>query len=105
MKKIYSADDSLQVGMIKSVLEQEGINCLIKNQMLSGALGEIPPLECWPELWVTDDRDSSRAANIVEALLAQTEVNTPSWQCTCGEQIEGQFSACWKCGGEKPLPE
>ena len=105
MKKIYCAEDSLQVGMIKGVLEQEGINCLIKNQMLSGALGEIPPLECWPELWVTDDRDSSRANEIVAALLMQAEVNTPPWQCNCGEKIEGQFSACWKCSEEKPLAE
>jgi hypothetical protein len=103
MKKIYSAEDSLQIGMIKSVLEQEGINCLMKNQMLSGALGEIPPLECWPELWVTDDRDSARANDIVEALLSQTETDTTPWQCTCGEQIDGQFSACWKCGEEKAL--
>jgi predicted RNA-binding Zn-ribbon protein involved in translation (DUF1610 family) len=26
-----------------------------------------------------------------------------SWACPgCGEQIEGQFDACWKCGGARP---
>lgn len=24
------------------------------------------------------------------------------WKCECGEQIEDQFDACWKCAGRNP---
>jgi len=26
----------------------------------------------------------------------------PAWACpACGEQVEGNFNACWKCGRER----
>ena len=24
------------------------------------------------------------------------------WTCECGEKLEGQFTACWKCGSARP---
>jgi hypothetical protein len=101
MKRVYSAENSMEVGLIKGMLEQDGINCVMKNQILSGALGEIPSHECWPELWITDDRDLSQAMKLVEAALSPVANSTVAWLCACGEKIEGQFSACWKCGKEK----
>lgn len=101
MKKVHSAENSVELGFIKGMLEQDGINCLVKNQNLSGALGEIPPLECWPELWVCDDRDFALASKIVDTALAPSSGNNLPWLCGCGESIEGQFTACWSCGLEK----
>lgn len=101
MIKVYSAENSMDVGLIRGILEEDGINCLVKNQNLSGAMGEIPPLECWPELWITNDYDLIRAQNIVKSALLPTINNTVPWHCACGEKIEGQFTACWKCGEER----
>ncbi len=101
MKKVYSSENSLEVGLIKGMLEQDGIGCLVKNQILAGAMGELPPLECWPELWITDDRDLPLANKIVEAALTTPAEQATPWHCQCGEEIEGQFSACWSCGEEK----
>ena len=101
MKKVYSAENSMEVGLIKGMLEQDGIACLVKNQNLSGAMGEIPPLECWPELWIADDNDLMRAKDIVYSALRPGNNNTAPWNCSCGENIEGQFTACWKCGEER----
>ena len=103
MKRVYSSENSMEVGLIKGMLEQDGIICLMKNQILSGALGEIPSHECWPELWITNDNDYELAMNIVDAALSHTPDDISPWQCSCGEKIEGQFSACWKCGEEKAL--
>ena len=101
MKIVYSAENSMEVGLIKGMLEQDGIACLVKNQNLSGAMGEIPPLECWPELWITNDNDLIRATYIVESALTPISNSTVPWVCVCGEKIEGQFTGCWKCGEER----
>lgn len=88
--------------MFKSVLEDAGIPCLIRNQYLSVAAGEVPFVP--PELWVLNDEDYPRAKEIVDAFRnAKVETHEP-WVCThCGETIEGQFTACWKCGRERML--
>jgi len=98
MKRVHSAEHGLMTERIKDILEQEGINCMIKNLTLSGAMGEIPSMECWPEVWVLEDEDYDRAKAIVEDLMkTSTEYRTP-WRCKCGEKIEGQFTDCWNCG-------
>ena len=87
---------------IKSLLESSKIECIIRNQLLAGAIGEIPPIECWPEVWIMHDEDYTEAMDIINsATVSHTDTNS-FWRCTCGETIEGQFSACWACGSERP---
>ena len=83
---------------IRDILEEEGINCMIKNLNLAGAMGEIPPIECWPEVWILQDEDYDRANSIVENLIKDSDKYQSSWICQCGEKIEGQFTDCWNCG-------
>jgi rubrerythrin len=99
MKKIYSAQNSLMIGHLKNLLEAYGIECEIKNTYLAVAAGEIPPIECWPELWVTDDAKETEARMFLERILAPLESIKKSWKCVnCGEEVEGQFAECWNCG-------
>ncbi len=105
MKKVFCADNTVEAGLVNSVLEANGIACLVKNQNLGGALGEIPPLECWPEIWVTDDADYYRALRLVEEIRNQEHSTNDNWLCSCGETIEAQFNACWQCGREHPVSE
>lgn len=93
----------MELGLVQGILEEDGIACLVKNQNLAGAMGEIPLHECWPELWIINDADLPRAEGLVAAMLVPTGVASPSWQCHCGEIIEGQFTACWNCGRERPV--
>ncbi len=102
MKKVYTSDDRMMAGHVKSLLEEDGIPCLVKNEALAGAIGEIPPIECWPEVWITDDDDYDRAREIIQELLIETATPKAPWRCQCGEEIEGQFHACWQCGRERP---
>ncbi len=98
MKRVYSAEHGLMTDHIMDILQEEGIICMIKNLNLSGALGELPPIECWPEVWILEDEDYDRASGIVEDLLKESTEYRPSWVCHCGEIIEGQFTDCWNCG-------
>jgi hypothetical protein len=101
MKKIYSADSLPMAGYVQSILESLDIECVLKNQNLSGAMGELPPIECWPEVWIINDDDFNQAIQIVNSAIHSSTHAKDSWQCNCGEIIEGQFSACWSCGAER----
>jgi Putative prokaryotic signal transducing protein len=99
MKRVYSAKDPLMVAHLKNVLATFGIQCVTRNLDLSSAAGELPPIECWPELWITDDAKLARAKSILKKSLAPLESVKKSWRCVgCGEDIEGQFTECWNCG-------
>lgn len=95
LKLIYSAPNLLLVRHWKNLLESHGIACIIKNANLNSAAGELPPTECWPELWLTDDQHYREARQ----LLDRDQTDQPSWTCpNCGELLEGQFDQCWNCG-------
>lgn len=106
VRKVYGSYNSLIVGSLKDVLERHGIRCLIRNEHLQGAAGELPPIECWPEIWVLEDETYERAREILQATLGGEADPGPSWTCPgCGESIEGQFSACWSCGAARPFED
>ena len=98
MKRLVAHESLAYVGHLKNLLEQAGILCLIKNAQLSGGLGEIPFLDCLPELWVLRDEQLEEARAVIQA--SQTaDSSRGEWRCgQCGEANEGQFGACWKCG-------
>ena len=105
MIRIYTAADPIFVGYLQGLLDDRGIGSLIRNQWLQGGAGELPPNECWPELWIIDPRDETLSRQIVEeqALIYQERLrggeNAEKWSCAnCGESSEDQFTACWKCG-------
>ena len=99
MKKIYSAKDPLMVAHLKNVLTIFGVPCITRNLDLSSAAGELPPIECWPELWITNDEKFDRAKSIIRKTLAPLESVKKPWRCAgCGEELEGQFTECWNCG-------
>jgi hypothetical protein len=101
MKKLcsFSAWQRPQAWLFRDLLEREGIACLLRNEELFAAMGEIPFLEIRPELWVVDDEVYPRAKLLLEGLLREEKLET--WACDCGEVLEGQFGACWKCGKQR----
>ena len=102
MKRIYSATNPLMIGHLKNVLATFGIKCIAKNLDLISAAGGLPPIQCWPELWVIDDEKASKAKRILKKTLAPLASVKRSWVCDgCGENIEGQFSECWNCGRDR----
>jgi len=104
VKKLYtfSLGERSLAGLFRDMLQQEGIDCLIRNEQLFAALGEIPFIECFPELWVVDDEVFPRAENLLRQWMQSDATDRPAWICpACGEESEGQFNACWRCGRER----
>ena len=98
MKRVATHELLAEIGHLKNVLEQAGIPCLVRNEQLSGGLGEIPFIDCFPELWVVRDDDLERARALVDQ-QRRGAADSSGWRCgNCGESNEGQFSACWQCG-------
>ena len=54
MKRVYRAATLLQVAHARNVLITAGIHCELRNQYLAGALGDLPMMETWPQLYVDD---------------------------------------------------
>jgi hypothetical protein len=102
MRRLHSAKDPLMIGHLKNVLTAAGIPCVARNIDLISAAGELPPVECWPELWVMDDEKYGRAQAVLRKTLAPLRVVKKPWTCAgCSETIEAQFSECWNCGRDR----
>lgn len=100
MKRVFRAASLLQVAHARNVLIAAGIDSELRNQYLAGALGDLPMLETWPQLWVADSLESAALRALQNAEAAPTGA---PWTCTqCGEQLEPQFSTCWRCGAANP---
>jgi hypothetical protein len=103
MQRVYSAHDVMTIGYLQQVLEAAGIECMIRNQYLSGAAGGIPANECWPEIWINDASRYDESLRLIDAALAPPARDLRDWTCPdCGERIERQFGQCWQCGAHSP---
>ena len=110
MRKVHTAESAIEIAHLRNVLESEGIACIVLNDRLSGVIGEIPFVECWPELWVCEPGQAMRAKGLIDEAL-RARPSGAAWTCPrCGERCEAQFSECWNCAaleendGEARLP-
>src|SRR5262245_53755026 len=94
MKFLFSCQIQ-DMDVLKSLLTNEGIECEISNDTSA-----YPGAVFYPELWVVKDSDFARASEVLEAFRKTPPPELGPWTCSaCGEQLEAQFSSCWKCGG------
>lgn len=100
MKLLLRCDHVLQAEHYANVLRAAGIRCTVRNTALAGAIGDIPFIECAPQVWIDNTLDEHRARELLGSL--RQPVEGTAWQCTCGETIEPQFGQCWRCGAERP---
>ena len=98
----FNVGQIAQIGLLKDLLEKSFIPCVIRNEYLSIASGEIPFTECYPELWILNDEDYPRAKEVLDRWLAPQPETPGLWLCAhCEEEIEDQFASCWKCGAQR----
>jgi len=75
VKQVFTSHNLSRVDLVKSLLESDGIVCLMKNEhgahTAGGGFGFAMAF-AWPEIWVSDD-DVARAENIVAELNAADE--------------------------------
>ncbi len=97
MKKVYSTEILANAWNIRNVLEQHDIEAEVRNENLFSVSGEVPFIECMPEVWV-QSLFSVRAEQIISEIENSTEVKGPDWLCTdCGASNTINFAVCWNC--------
>jgi len=96
MKKLMSSENPFILANNKEILAQSGIDCIIKNEFIGGASGELPHFELWPEIWVLHDEDLKRAQAIVSEINDNSRIK--EWTCnSCQENNADSFEYCWNC--------
>jgi ABC-type ATPase with predicted acetyltransferase domain len=71
----------------------------MRNLYLAGAAGDLPMMETWPQLYVDEADERAALGALRSASAASREA---PWTCEdCGEELEAQFTACWRCGHER----
>jgi len=104
MKRVFSAESVVAVTQVQRLLEHARIPAELRRIGLSGALGEVPFLETWPEVWVADE-DEARALTLIDREWLSPLPSGPDWACAaCGEPVEDTFACCWNCGTVRPEP-
>lgn len=95
MKLLYTNPNRLIVENIKNVIENAGIKVKLQNEFAGGGIGELAPIDAWPELWLVNESDFDRANKLLDQINNETK---NEWTCKhCGEDNGGNFEVCWKC--------
>lgn len=76
-----------------------GIDASLQRYYLGAAAGQLPPDQCLPEIWLADVAQMERARRLLDEFIDRPQRR---WRCGCGEQVEGGFEQCWRCG--RPMP-
>jgi hypothetical protein len=98
-EKVYEGPEADAV-LVKLALERDGIRCIVVDTniargRLRGAVYVVFPTQ-------VERARTLVARHLKGASVSATALSLP-WPCpSCGERIEGQFQACWKCGTAKP---
>jgi hypothetical protein len=104
MKQIHVAKHAPEAHLVKGFLESNGVAAVVRGEYLTSGWGELPVDLC--SVWIADDAQYERANALLVAFLRgdfAREFRDQNWRCPkCGEQLEGQFTACWKCGTRRP---
>jgi hypothetical protein len=100
VKLVYTHPNGIVVAQARSTLQLAGIESVLRNEYAAGAMGELAPIDTWPELWVVHDHDYERAGRLLEQ--SRTDSPEEEWRCErCGKFSPTTFEWCWHCGTER----
>ncbi len=99
MKRLAQAPNLAIASLWVHLLREDGIDASVQREFLLGAMGELPPDQCLPEVWVNDEAQFALAERLLSAHRHRPQ---RQWHCRCGEFVEGGFEQCWNCGAMMP---
>ena len=93
--------ESAELELLKHILEEGGIPCVLKNGAVAQAL-PITPFAT--ELWVVNPKDFLPARALCDDWFAPAHDASNHWVCaTCEQRLGSRFDACWKCGTKREI--
>ena len=98
MIRVYTALQRYDAFLVADRLNQAGIKAHVFNQHASSIVGDLPPDNAQPQVWIERECDHERAQivlrDIESAASGQEEVRCGG----CGEPSPANFDLCWNCG-------
>jgi hypothetical protein len=104
MIEIYRDTDFSKVGLYQGILEDAGIETILRNRNSVTLAGEVPIPSMYPNICVNTEADAVRAKEIIAAYTeSDSEDVGPDWTCAvCGETNGGNYMQCWSCQADRP---
>ena len=105
MKEIFRHHDHAKIGLLESLLKQEGLEVFLRNRNLTmSGLSEIPIPEFYPAICIVHPEDEGRALSLVKSFLKdERRPLGEDWNCAhCGESVPDSMSECWNCQTSAP---
>jgi Putative prokaryotic signal transducing protein len=100
MKRLQQAPNLALATLWADMLSGAGVAATVQRAWASSIVGELPPDQTLPEIWLQDDSQFDTARK----LLAEWQhLPHRHWACPgCREIVEGPFETCWNCGQAMP---
>lgn len=100
MKRLVQAPNLALATLWADMLDGVGVAASVQRAHVCALVGQIPPDQCLPEVWVHEPEQFAQA----QALLHEWQhLPHRHWACRgCGELVDGPFEQCWNCGAARP---
>ncbi len=97
MRDLLTSLDSTRLGFYKSILDEAGIGCFIRNETTAQLVNIfIMPLQ--RTLCLLNDGDFDQASALLRVHLSPEPCGSEEWRCdSCKESNPASFEVCWQC--------
>jgi len=103
MRLLLTLSESAELELLKNILEEGNIPCVLKNAQIAQALPLSP---FTTELWVVNDHDFQPAQELCQDWFTPDPDASEHWVCSaCGQRLGTRFDTCWKCGAKREMTE
>lgn len=104
MIEIYRDHDFSKAGLYQGMLEDAGIETVLRNRNSVTMTTAVPIPSMYPNICVYTPEDATRARELLAVYAESASVEAAAdWKCAlCGESNEGNFTECWSCQADCP---
>lgn len=95
--KIYSTLNIAEAHTVKFLLENNGIDAVIENQVMNPLFGMVAARDAEAQLWVPEGMSDRASALLSEASSIDLEYIRLARCRNCGELVCDRFDYCWNC--------
>jgi hypothetical protein len=100
MKRLQQAPNLALATLWADMLSGVGVAATVQRTWASSIVGQLPPDQALPEIWLQDDAQFDTARRL---LAEWSHLPHRHWACPeCREIVEGPFETCWNCGQTMP---
>jgi|SRR3990172_2999185 len=95
--KIYSTLNTAEAHIIQFLLQNNGIEAVIKNEDMTPLFGMVSAKDAEAQVWVPTGKQDEASALIKESSSIDIS-NVTLVKCKrCGEMVCDRFDYCWNC--------